>query len=48
MKLIERKPCGCKVYRDSDIPVEKLCKRHEAQVVREANKTLVKQGQPLL
>jgi len=35
MKLIERKPCGCKVYQYANgIKVEKLCKTHQRIVMQ--------------
>jgi len=46
MKLIEHKPCGCKVYRGIlGLLVEKLCKRHLDKVVKEAEETERKRAQ---
>ena len=45
MKLIERKSCGCKVYASCGLPVEKLCKRHLAKVVSEAEEAERKRAQ---
>lgn len=37
MKLIERKPCGCRIYQYAcGYQVEKLCKRHLRKVAKEA------------
>ena len=45
MKLIERKPCGCKVYASCGLPVEKLCGQHLNEVVKEAEETERKRAQ---
>jgi len=45
MKLIERKPCGCKVYTSYGLPVEKLCDQHLNEVVKEAEEAERKRAQ---
>ena len=45
MRLIERKPCGCRVYASCGLPVEKLCDHHLNEVVKEAEETERKRAQ---
>jgi len=45
MKLIVRKPCGCKIYISGGLPVEKLCDQHLNEVVKEAEEAEKKRAQ---